>query len=59
MNATESKPRCEYWRDEGRDLLLMRCECWRSMNMNGIADNNGWFPPDRYPHAPYCDARKV
>lgn len=59
MNNQDNPPHYELWRDEGRDLLLMRCECWRHMMMGGIADNNGWYPPDRYPHASYCKARKA
>jgi hypothetical protein len=44
----------EIWKDEGRNLILVRCKCWRSMMRDGIADNNGWYQFDRYPHAYWC-----
>lgn len=57
--AMNDKPYFEVWHDEGRDQRLVRCECWRHLIFDGIAVNNGWFPLDRYPHAPYCKARKA
>ena len=45
----------EVWKDEGRNLVLVRCPaCWRSMTRDGLVENNGWFQPDHYPHAYWC-----
>lgn len=50
----------EVWKDEGRNLVLVRCpRCWRSMVRDGLVDNNGWFSPDHYPHAHWCPQQKT
>jgi hypothetical protein len=55
----EQTPHYEVWKDDGRDLTLIRCECWRHLIFDGVALNNGWFTHDRYPHAGWCKARKA
>jgi hypothetical protein len=38
-----------------QERTVVRCKvCWRSMIRDGVADNNGWFPFDTYPHAEWC-----
>jgi hypothetical protein len=51
------KPDIEFWRDDSQNVVKMRCECWRYFIRDGVADNNGWWPREKYPHSPYCANR--